>query len=422
MLRMENSRLQIQQENNTTFVWKRAGALEGTALFAYISRRQLTARSFRRVINEGGKGEYYSAKIGKELGSESMNLLKMQDDNVPNIVQCKWDCEPIFVRVDVLAANQKDIETKPYYVLPLNLVQVHPMGQTLREAAEKKVFPGKFLKEKPVRDVYTAGLNAAKELWKRGWVHRRLHVDNILYYVGSKRVKILHVGDAMKIDGNWKAVTLEWMRSVAKDYKEYASSFGVAVMCPDQEARKRSRMAKIQQEQAAAPPTAVKADGSSAGKAAAPSEAKSDAPPAALKAGGPSTEKSLAGKSSGPPAEKAPAGDELFLGDCPPVQKIIEIMREDDSEFAQMMDFFSKPTSELDEEDLPATFQDILKNVQEIVGLKPERHVQSSFDQLNNLGNQKMLFLGVLGFGGYILWRKYKEQEPLLLTLLEDEI
>ena len=36
------------------------------------------------------------------------------------------------------------------------------------------------------------------------------------------------------------------------------------------------------------------------------------------------------------------------------------------------MEFFSKPTSELDEEDLPAAFQDILKDVQEIIGLKVE--------------------------------------------------
>ena len=114
------------------------------------------------------------------------------------------------------------------------------------------------------------------------------------------------------------------MRSVAKDYIDYASSFGVAVMCPDQEARKRSRMAKVQQEQAADPSVARKLDViSDVGKANEPS---------ALKAEEYSSEESLAGKSSKPPVGKAPAGDELFLGDCPPVQKIIETMKADDSD------------------------------------------------------------------------------------------
>merc|ERR550534_891066 len=46
----------------------------------------------------------------------------------------------------------------------------------------------------------------------------------------------MNVGDAQMISSKslgWNTIALEWMRHVAQDYRKYAQTFGLSIICPE---------------------------------------------------------------------------------------------------------------------------------------------------------------------------------------------
>jgi len=190
-----------------------------------------SAKSTRAGFSKAGS--YLVWISHQNLRQEARNLLEMAD--IYEVIKCKWDCtpqefeialpkilsEPLLVNALPLA--NFDGQTLSYW---LSMVGQN-MGAHWRDRARVLEIPS-------VHDVYSHVMNAAYAMWRRGFVHRDLHVDNILcipYF--TIRIRIMNVQEAVHFSEMGLSAE-EFLDLVAADFRMFAYSFGKHVLLPNQ--------------------------------------------------------------------------------------------------------------------------------------------------------------------------------------------
>lgn len=196
-----------------------------------------TARSTKSMIP---KGRVYAVKLSPEhMNTEALFLSRMQ--NIPSVVQCLWECLTVKIRHvtqrKVAGITMPSIRT--YNALAMEYFPAPSIREWLRAKSLPLQPPTPYdarleiFRDDGVRLAYQSAKNAAISFWEDKWIHRDMHVGNFLWKEDTQEIRIVDVAMATK-KGYHHVNQLEWMHNIGRDFRFFAYTFGLAILCPEE--------------------------------------------------------------------------------------------------------------------------------------------------------------------------------------------
>jgi len=195
-----------------------------------------TARSTKNMLP---KGSLYAVKLSfEEMYTEALFLSRMQ--HLSFVIHCLWDC----VQVKVTTITKTKVRgvtvptTRVYNVLPMEYFPSPSIREWLRSMSiQLDPIPLSYrldlFRNTLVREAYIAAKKAALQFWTEGWIHRDMHAGNFLWNVDTKDIRIIDVAMSTRF-GYHMISQLDWMHNIGRDFRFFAYTFGLSIMCPEE--------------------------------------------------------------------------------------------------------------------------------------------------------------------------------------------
>lgn len=196
-----------------------------------------TARSTKSLVPKGG---VYAVKISiEEMHQEALFLSRMQ--HLPEVITCLWECRSVQFR-HLTQTKLRGVTvpiTRQFFALPMEYFPAPSIREWLREMSLPLQPPTpwdarlELFRRQDVRTAYAEIKSAALHFWYDGWIHRDMHVGNFLWQIDTHEIRIIDVAMATKFSYH-NIGQLEWMHNVGRDFRFFAYTFGLAIMCPEE--------------------------------------------------------------------------------------------------------------------------------------------------------------------------------------------